>query len=424
MNIIQLEDNLKSLPDSNLENEMTNPSGMFPQYLVMSEIQRRKDMREDYEGRMAANEKTPPLPSMREQMLMGINQPQPPVQDSGIAGLLPAQPQGAPIPPAMSASPDVMPMYGGGVVGMAPGTEVPNLFGLTTDELKAAGLYDDPNTPEDERITDYEKTIMDYYKTLQEEQPEKIEQQRKFGEGLNLMRTGLVLGTAGTFKDLNKGLEKTINSIDASNRAISKKEDDLKKSKLEEAKAIAGIDAVRDKKLIDLSKLKTEKQAKQALADYYKSMDPKTKLSAPGQIAKEILDGVYGPPESLNIYKTTDEKGNKLPKPIIDSNKLLELAASKVSTIAAADVRQETDLREAFVNEVNKKMANVNTTMEIFQMVADEGISIQDAEQRIRLRVQANIAKQLGISIEPKYSGGVVGKSAQSFNDVVKTINA
>ena len=116
MNIIQLEDNLKSLPDSNLQNEVTNPTGMFPQYLVMSEIQRREEMRKDYEGRMAADEKTPPLPSMREQMMAGITQPQPPVQDSGIAGLLPAQPQGAPIPPAMSAGPDVMPMYGGGVV--------------------------------------------------------------------------------------------------------------------------------------------------------------------------------------------------------------------------------------------------------------------------------------------------------------------
>ena len=125
MNIIQLEDNLKSLPDNSLQKEMTNPSGMFPQYLVMSEIQRRKEMREDYAGRMAAYEKTPPLPSMREEMLMGITQPQPPVQDSGIAGLLPAQPQGAPIPPAMSASPDVMPMYGGGVVGMSAGEQLP-----------------------------------------------------------------------------------------------------------------------------------------------------------------------------------------------------------------------------------------------------------------------------------------------------------
>jgi hypothetical protein len=419
MNIIQLEDNLKSLPDNSLQKEMTNPSGMFPQYLVMSEIQRREDMRKDYAGRMAANEKTPPLPSMREEMLMGINQPQPPVQDSGIAGLLPAQPQGAPIPPAMSASPDVMPMYGGGVVGMAPGTEVPDLFGLTTDELKAAGLYDDPNTPEDERITGYEKTIMDYYKTLQEEQPERIEQQRKFGEGLNLMRTGLVLGTAGTFKDLSKGLEKTINSIDASNRAISKKEDDLKKSKLEEAKAMAGIDAVRDKKLIDLSKLKTERESKAATADYMRGLG--SKPSTIEQIASDIVERDKNS-QTLPIYdETLDEKGNKIK--VINTEKLYNFANQYQQSIGAAGIRQETDLLEKFDTSVQEIMSDPLTYLAVFEMAEKDGISIKDAEERYRLKTEAEVRKRLGISPDTKYSGGVVGKSAQSFNDVVKTIN-
>ena len=418
MNIIQLEDNLKSLPDNSLQKEMTNPSGMFPQYLVMSEIQRREDMRKDYEGRMAANEKTPPLPSMREEMLMGITQPQPPVQDSGIAGLLPAQPQGAPIPPAMSASPDVMPMYGGGVVGMAPGTEVPDLFGLTTDELKFAGLYDDPDTPEDERITGYEKTIMDYYATLQKEQPEKIEQERKFGEGLNLMKAGLTLGTAATFKDLSKGLEKTIDSIDASNRAISKKEDDLKKSKLEEAKAMAGIDAVRDKKLIDLSKLKSEKQSKQALADYYKSMDPNLK-KANIELIAEYLKNSDKESQTLPIYDI-NESGDK----VVNRQKLLEFANQFQTSGYAADIRQETKILEEFNTTVSEELSSASTILEIFDMAKEDGISIEDARERVKLRIEADVAKRLGISIQPKYSGGVVGKSAQSFNDVVKTINA
>jgi hypothetical protein len=386
----------------------------------MSEIQRREDMRKDYAGRMAANEKTPPLPSMREEMLMGINQPQPPVQDSGIAGLLPAQPQGAPIPPAMSASPDVMPMYGGGVVGMAPGTEVPDLFGLTTDELKAAGLYDDPNTPEDERITGYEKTIMDYYKTLQEEQPERIEQQRKFGEGLNLMRTGLVLGTAGTFEDLSKGLEKTINSIDASNRAISKKEDDLKKSKLEEAKAMAGIDAVRDKKLIDLSKLKTERESKAATADYMRGLG--SKPSTIEQIASDIVERDKNS-QTLPIYdETLDEKGNKIK--VINTEKLYNFANQYQQSIGAAGIRQETDLLEKFDTSVQEIMSDPLTYLAVFEMAEKDGISIKDAEERYRLKTEAEVRKRLGISPDTKYSGGVVGKSAQSFNDVVKTINA
>ena len=418
MNIIQLEDNLKSLPDNSLQKEMTNPSGMFPQYLVMSEIQRREDMRKDYEGRMAANEKTPPLPSMREEMLMGITQTQPPVQDSGIAGLLPAQPQGAPIPPAMSASPDVMPMYGGGVVAMSPGTEVPDLFGLTTDELKFAGLYDDPDTPEDERITGYEKTIMDYYATLQKEQPEKIEQQRRFGEGLNLMKAGLTLGTAATFKDLSKGLEKTIDSIDASNKAISKKEDDLKKSKLEEAKAMAGIEAVRDKKLIDLSKLKSEKQSKQALADYYKSMDPKMKKANIELIAEYLVnsDKEF---LTLPIYDI-NESGDK----VVNRQKLLEFANQFQTSGYAADVRQETSLLEEFNTTVAKELQSVTSMVEIFNMAEKEGISVEDARERVKLRIEADVRKRLGISTDTKYSGGVVGKSAQSFNDVVKTINA
>ena len=416
MNIIQLEDNLKSLPDNNLQNEMINPTGMFPQYLVMSEIQRREEMRNDYQGRMAANEKTPPRPSMREEMMMGITQPQPMMQDSGIAGLLPAQPQGAPIPPTMSAGPDVVPMYGGGIVGMSAGR---NVFGLTDEELKLAGLYDDPTTEEDESQTEYEKAILDYYNTLQTEQPERIAKERSFNQGINLMKAGLTLGTAGTFKDLSKGLEKTIDSIDASNKAISKKEDDLKKAALDKAKAVASADAMKDKKLMDLAKMKTDRESKKALADYYKAMDPKIKLSPVGQIAKEIQDGLYGPVESLDIF-TVNAAGEK----VIDAQKLINLASSKVSTIASADIRTTGSKQEELVSQLNEAMGSFSTVQEISELVKD-GLSREQAYDRVRLRKEMEIRQQLGLpTIQQNYSGGVVGQSVQDFNDVVKTINA
>ena len=416
MNIIQLEDNLKSLPDNNLQNEMINPTGMFPQYLVMSEIQRREEMRNDYQGRMAANEKTPPRPSMREEMMMGITQPQPMMQDSGIAGLLPAQPQRAPIPPTMSAGPDVVPMYGGGIVGMSAGR---NVFGLTDEELKLAGLYDDPTTEEDESQTEYEKAILDYYNTLQTEQPERIAKERSFNQGINLMKAGLALGTAGTFKDLSKGLEKTIDSIDASNKAISKKEDDLKKAALEKAKAVASADAMKDKKLMDLAKMKTDRESKKALADYYKAMDPKIKLSPVGQIAKEIQDGLYGPVESLDIF-TVNAAGEK----VIDAQKLINLASSKVSTIASADIRTTGSKQEELVSQLNEAMGSFSTIQEISELVKD-GLSREQAYDRVRLRKEMEIRQQLGLpTIQQNYSGGVVGQSVQDFNDVVKTINA
>ena len=416
MNIIQLEDNLKSLPDNNLQNEMINPTGMFPQYLVMSEIQRREEMRNDYQGRMAANEKTPPRPSMREEMMMGITQPQPMMQDSGIAGLLPAQPQGAPIPPTMSAGPDVMPMYGGGIVGMSAGR---NVFGLTDEELKLAGLYDDPTTEEDESQTEYEKAILDYYNTLQTEQPERIEKERSFNQGINLMKAGLTLGTPGTIKDLSKGLEKTIDSIDASNKAISKKEDDLKKAALDKAKAIASADALKQKRLTDLAKMKTDRESKKALADYYKAMDPKTKLSPVGQIAKEIQDGLYGPVESLDIF-TVNAAGEK----IINAEKLINLASSKVSTIASADIRTTGSKQEELVSQLNEAMGSFSTVQEISELVKD-GLTREQAYDRVRLRKEIELRQQLGLpTIQQNYSGGVVGQSVQDFNDVVKTINA
>ena len=416
MNIIQLEDNLKSLPDSNLQNEMINPTGMFPQYLVMSEIQRREEMRNDYQGRMAANEKTPPRPSMREEMMMGITQPQPMMQDSGIAGLLPAQPQGAPIPPTMSAGPDVMPMYGGGVVSMNTGR---NVFGLTEEELKLAGLYDDPTTPEDESQTEYEKAILDYYNTLQTEQPERIAKERSFNQGINLMKAGLALGTAGTFKDLSKGLEKTIDSIDASNKAISKKEDDLKKAALEKAKATASADALKDKKLMDLAKMKTDRESKQALADYYKAMDPKIKLSAPGQIVKEIKDGLYGPLESLDIY-TVNAAGDT----IIDGDKLINLATSMVPTIGAAEIRRETTLTGQAGELIEKYLGSFYGKMEVDALIK-EGLTEEQAKDRVRLQKRAQVRDTFNLdAAEENYSGGVVGQSVQDFNDVVKTINA
>ena len=48
MNILEIEDTLKGIPDEALIQEAQAPSGGAPQYLVISEIQRRSDMRERF----------------------------------------------------------------------------------------------------------------------------------------------------------------------------------------------------------------------------------------------------------------------------------------------------------------------------------------------------------------------------------------
>lgn len=48
MNIIQAQNTLKDLSDGQLQKQLLNPDGSVPSFLVLSELQRRKDMRDSY----------------------------------------------------------------------------------------------------------------------------------------------------------------------------------------------------------------------------------------------------------------------------------------------------------------------------------------------------------------------------------------
>jgi hypothetical protein len=76
MNIFEQEDVVKGMPDQRLMMEVQRPSGSVPQYLVVSEIQRRADMRK----RFAAQQKTPST-TVKDQIVSG-----------GIADMAPRQP--------------------------------------------------------------------------------------------------------------------------------------------------------------------------------------------------------------------------------------------------------------------------------------------------------------------------------------------
>ena len=58
MNIIDVQDQLKDFSEQQLVSEMQRPSGMAPQFLVLSEIQRRKRVRDDFAKREAAQQQT------------------------------------------------------------------------------------------------------------------------------------------------------------------------------------------------------------------------------------------------------------------------------------------------------------------------------------------------------------------------------
>jgi hypothetical protein len=145
MNILEIEDIIKGLPDQSLIQEAQAPSGQMPQFLVVSEIQRRADMRKRFQNQ----QQEMPQGTIADQivqggiMAMGNRQPIQPMPPQGMPqGMPPMPPQGMPQgmpqqgmpmqqqPPMMPPmSPPMMPpaqgMAGGGVVRMQTGELVP-----------------------------------------------------------------------------------------------------------------------------------------------------------------------------------------------------------------------------------------------------------------------------------------------------------
>jgi len=148
MNILEAEDIIKGLPDQSLMQEAQAPSGQVPQFLVVSEIQRRTDMRKRYE------EQQPNQGTVKDQILQqGIMSAMPPQMPAGMPPQMPAgmPPQG--MPPQQ--------MFSGGIIRLEKGgstspyerakeasapykiqagdtpSKVARMFGVSVDELLA-----------------------------------------------------------------------------------------------------------------------------------------------------------------------------------------------------------------------------------------------------------------------------------------------
>ena len=108
-NLIQIEDDIKGLPDQALQMMAQRPNPQVPQYLVVSEIQRRSDMRKRFEA-----QQNQPMPTVAQQIVS--QQPQ------GIASVMQnQQPQQA--MPMQNSSPRMQGMAAGGVVRMFEGRQ-------------------------------------------------------------------------------------------------------------------------------------------------------------------------------------------------------------------------------------------------------------------------------------------------------------
>ena len=121
-NILDQEDMIKGLPDNVLFDKATRPDGVLPQFLVVSEIQRRNDMRQRFQAAQPQ-----PRGTVAEQIVM-----------QGMQAMQPAIPMmNASAPAAMSPKPDPMTsqpsmdqnMADRGVLAFKKGGDFPDLSG-------------------------------------------------------------------------------------------------------------------------------------------------------------------------------------------------------------------------------------------------------------------------------------------------------
>jgi len=113
VNILQQQDALKGLSDQQLAMEMQQPTGAAPPYLVLTELQRRKEMRQKVQ-------QEPPQTSMAEEAVAGIT----------------ALPVAQGMEPIAERAQAPQGMRSGGVVRMAAGGSISALGNLSDDEIE------------------------------------------------------------------------------------------------------------------------------------------------------------------------------------------------------------------------------------------------------------------------------------------------
>ena len=163
MNIFQQEDVIKGMPDQALMKEAQAPTGRIPQYLVVSEIQRRADMRK----RFAGDQQSMPQSTVKDQIvsggIVGVGQQRQAPQ----GGMMPQMPAAQPMPPQqpMPVPPQPMPqqmpqqaMSNGGVVRMFNGKVTPFSPQASTLEELAESIYDYERQPGERGTKRYEET--------------------------------------------------------------------------------------------------------------------------------------------------------------------------------------------------------------------------------------------------------------------------
>ena len=152
MNVLQIQDDLKNFSEDQLIKEMQQPSGSAPQFLVMSELNRRKRVKGEFEARQAKN-----MPTVAEEVVASAGVPQ-----SGMMGMSEA------MAPASVES--------GGIGSMMPKTMK---MGGEVDSYAEGGLIEgiaDSVSQNSEALQSIQEATMQNSKLLQDQQNQAAQQ--------------------------------------------------------------------------------------------------------------------------------------------------------------------------------------------------------------------------------------------------------
>jgi len=410
MNIVQLEDDIKSLPDDRLMTEMQAPTGGFPQYLVLSEIKRRKQVRDDYRGRMAAHEKTPPRPTIAEETVQeGISSIMPSNMPQG------APPQGMPMAQGMPVNQpasiegggleSLMPQGQGMPQGMAGGGRTNRvMLGKTNYQDATLGLggtpqFDPSLYGQTEAEKAYQEMMLDYYS------PERRKERDKFSKGMNMLRAGLAVGTARTPEQLSASMGPVIEGAIAG-RAAGEKED------LALAGAQAQMSKLERDRQLKLAELGIKARQVKDIGEYY------GKQSAWGERTDAVLGlaGSHAPlDKGVGVHLSKNkfvqweiEPETKDGNPVLDSNGKPKLIAKnptltgegidKVGRLAQQGTYESAVMRtdqqlKALASENIRKRKDFQEKLNAPKIIKEKAQSMFEVEEPTQ--EQLRIAKEL-----------------------------
>jgi hypothetical protein len=145
MNLLQVQDDLKNFSQDQLVKEMQQPSGSTPQFLVLSELNRRKRVKGDFEARQAQQQPTVAQDAVAsagvpQQGMMGMSEAMAPasVDSGGIGSMMPQNMKSGGVIRAQDGLPEE-PKFGDDLVNYVGGS-----FPAAIENLNTLGGYLNP----------------------------------------------------------------------------------------------------------------------------------------------------------------------------------------------------------------------------------------------------------------------------------------